>query len=853
MTEPLSGPEAEAYLAERERRRDARLATHRDTLKSIAFTKHYDLGGSHYAYTEGQSDAQNERHFVPGASLCVLDLDGRYGTVRTLVDDRGGVIRDPDVSFDGERVLFAWKKSLDEDDYHLYEMRVADGEVRQLTDGLGFADYEATYLPSGEIVFNSTRCVQIVDCWWTEVSNLYTCDADGNYLRRLSYDQVHTNFPTITPDGRVIYTKWEYSDRGQIYPQGLFEMKPDGTGQTELYGNNSFFPTAIMHARAIPGTGKLVAIFSGHHTHQNGWLGTLDPRLGRQENSGAQLIAPIRKTEAVHVDQYGQSGHQFQYPYPLSETEFIVAMRPEGTARYGIYWVNADGERELLASDPAISCNQPVPVRPRPIPHARPRLADYERDTGTVYLHDIYDGPGLVGVERGGIKSLRVIALEYRAAGVGSNGNAGPAGGAMISTPVSIQGTWDVKRILGTTPVHEDGSACFTVPAQTPVYFQALDADGFAAQTMRSWVALQPGEAVSCVGCHEDKNSAPLAVNTSLAMRGGPKELRPWRGPSGSSGFSFPTEIQPILDRHCVSCHHVEGARSAAADAFDPDTMEVALPWAGDATWKYTLEEPNGDWRAADFDDGDWLEGPGGFGNPGTPGAKVGTEWLGKEIWLRRAFDLDAVPGEPGLMVHHDEDIEVTINGQRAFHASGYLQAYKLTHMEPLGSQALGGGTNVMAVYCKQTIGGQYVDVGIVDIATDAPTGPKAAFSLKGTGPLDPGSLRYWSDAYLALADRRVSDWINIQSVPSMLPPYHAGAATSPLINMLRSGHNGVELSDDELHRIATWIDLLVPFCGDYRDGLQGDHLRKYEHFQAKRDRWEAQEARNVEALLASE
>jgi hypothetical protein len=255
------------YVKACERRREIRLQPLLDKCNTIVFTKHYNMGGSHYAYTEGQSDAQSERNFVPGSALCLwsairLDGHGIYGEVRTLIDDPDGVIRDPDVSFDGKRILFAWKKSDRQDDYHLYEMEVETGppprlasgdtgagKVRQLTSGLGFADYEGAYLPNDDIIFNSTRCVQTVDCWWTEVSNLYTCDKHGKYLRRLTFDQVHTNFPTVLEDGRLIYTRWEYNDRGQIYPQGLFQMSPDGTGQTEFYGNNSWFPTTIMHAR----------------------------------------------------------------------------------------------------------------------------------------------------------------------------------------------------------------------------------------------------------------------------------------------------------------------------------------------------------------------------------------------------------------------------------------------------------------------------------------------------------------------------------------------------------------------------------------------------------------------------
>ena len=692
---------AELYLAGCELRRQARLAPYREKIKRIVFTKHYDMGGSHYAYTEGQSDAQRERHFRPGAALCVLEMDGPYGQVRTLLEDPKGVIRDPDVSYDARRVLLAWKKSLNEDDYHLYEMDLADGRVRQITSGVGMADYEGAYLPSGDIVFNSTRCVQIVDCWWTEVSNLFVCGPQGRHLRQLSFDQVHTNYPTVTRDGRVIYTRWDYSDRGQIYPQGLFKMNPDGTGQTEVYGNNSWFPTTILHARSMPESGRIVCIFTGHHSRQKGWLGILDPSLGRQENQGAQLIAPVRETPAVHVDAYGQKGDQFQYPYPLDETAFLVAFRTEKAPRFGIYFVTIDGRRELLACDPKISCNQPVPLRPRPMPPVRANQVDYRKDTGTVYLHDVYRGPGLKGVPRDAVKALRVVALEFRAAGVGSNGNSGPAGGALVSTPVSIHGTWDVKKVVGTARVYDDGSACFAVPARTPVYFQALDAKGRMVQSMRSWVSLQPGESVSCVGCHEDKNTAPPVTGASLALKAGPRALEPFYGPA--RGFSFIREIQPILDRHCVRCHHLDQPPKYASLGKETPTTQEVVP----------------------------------------------------------------------------------------------------------------------------------------------------AFSLKGTQTLDPKAQRKWSAAYKALADRRVANWINVQSAPPMLPPYSAGASQSALVEMLESGaHYGVKLSKPELDRFIAWIDLLVPYAGDYTEAMNEEHIPRYNKFLEKRRRWHAEEARNIEQLL---
>ncbi len=887
------------YLLACERRRAARLKPHLAQLARVVFTKHYDMGGSHYAYTEGQSDAQAERHFQPGSSLCLLELDGLYGKVTPLLDDPKGVIRDPDVSYDAARILFAWKKDLTKDDYHLYEMSVGDRQVRQLTDGLGFADYEGAYLPNGDIVFNSTRCVQIVDCWWTEVSNLYACGPNGEHLRRVSFDQVHTNSPTVTHDGRVIYTRWDYNDRGQIYPQGLFHMNADGTGQTELYGNNSWFPTTILHARSIPGTGKYVAIFTGHHSRQKGWLGTIDPRMGRQENAGCQLIAPVRETKAVRVDAYGQGGDQWQYPYPLTETAFLVTFRTEKAPRFAIYWMDADGRRELLAADPRISCNQPIPLAPRPVPPVKANVVDYRRNTGSVYLQDIYEGPGLAGIERGTVKLLRVVALEFRAAGIGSNGNNGPAGGALISTPVSIQGTWDVKRVLGTTPVHDDGSACFTLPARTPVYFQALDAKGHAVQTMRSWMSLQPSESVSCVGCHENKNSAPPVARTSQALLGGPQPLTPpeW----GTDGFGFIRHVQPILDKHCVKCHHLDARspfaepalkpKQVASPAFDPKTMRLLTP--ADARWWHTFERPADNWMRPDFDHSRWRVGPGGFGDKGVPGAKARTPWNTPAIWLRLPFDLKERPKAPALLWHHDDDAEVYINGVLAAQSDGFLVRYEVVPIAPQAAAALKVGANTLALRCTYAGGGRYIDATLVDVVggativggaslpreapydpaceapaapapksspsapdnrqpiTDNPPGIRPNFSLRGKTFYDTRSRRHWSDSYLALANRRVADWINVQSEPSMLPPYKAGAAKSKLIAMLAEGHNGVKLSPAELHRIATWLDLLVPYCSDYTEAMDEKGVPTYERYLAKRRKWEAQEAQNIAEMLA--
>ena len=663
----------------------------------FVFAKHFNMNPSFYAYTEGLSDAQAERIFSKRTALCLVSRQPDGSWVQSnLISDPEGVIRDPIVSFDGTKIIFAWKKSDRKDDYHLYEYTLQDGKIRQLTEGLGHADYEPCVLPNGEILFSSSRCAQVVDCWWTEVSNLYRCDADGGNIRRVGFDQVHTTYPSVLPDGKISYTRWDYNDRGQVFPQALFQMNMDGTAQTECYGNNSWFPTSIQHARGIPNSHKIAAVLAGHHTPQRGKLAIIDTTKGRQETSGIQLIAPVRDAAPDRIDAWGQDGDQFMHPYPLNEREFVVAYNPDcggprqWKGQFGIYYMDIDGHRELLAFDSRIACAHPFAVKVRPAVPERPSAVDDSLDYGTYYVQDVYLGAAMEGIERGTAKTLRVIALKYRAVGIGSNGNGGPGGGAMVCTPIAVgQGAWDVKVPLGDTPLYPDGSACFRVPSRTPVYFQVLDENGHAIQTMRSWSTLQNGENFSCLGCHEDKNSGISTLgNATEAAKRGPVELQPIAGISG--GFSFPKHVQPILDKHCVRCH---------------DNRDKVPPFA-----------------------------------------------------------------------------------------TGALKKWGEERAKALGNQM-----------------------------SDHP------YSLRGDGNPDTSSKRIWSDSYLNLVNAPreprmhgnptpVVNWINVHEAPPMLPPYKAGAANSRLLTMFtgEKTHNDVRLSPEELEKIALWLDLLIPYCGDY-------------------------------------
>ncbi|MDR2345964.1 MAG: hypothetical protein LBE18_07850 [Planctomycetaceae bacterium] len=590
----LSGKEPQwksLYLDTANLRRIKRLNILPQRTPQLVYTKHCILGGSHYAYTENVTDAQmpekgaHNRDWRVGAALCLLKINADGTTTsEVLHETKTGIIRDPDISYDGKNILFSMRQNVDSDDFHIYEYNIDTKNIKQLTHGTGFADIEPCCLPDGNIIFASTRCTQIVDCWWTEVSNLYLIDKEGRFMRRIGFDQVHTNYPTTTEDGRILYTRWDYNDRGQLFPQPLFQMNYDGTAQTEFYGNNSWFPTTILHARMIPGSQKVVAIASGHHTRQRGKLILIDRNKGTQEAEGVQLIAPKQETKSVQIDQYGQGGDQFQYPYPIDENHFLVTYQPEGFKNnnfkppFGVYLTDIDGNRELLAFDPSISSCQQIPLVKRNVPTLRASAVDYTKETGQYYVQDIYEGPGLKGVERGTVKAIRIVALEFRAAGIRpGNYNRGPGGSADISTPIAIDnGSWDVKRVIGNVPVEKDGSAYFEVPARTPVFFQMLDEKGKVIQTMRSWSTLQPGELFSCIGCHENKNETPFNKDretpvSKLALRSAPKKPVPFI--ATDRGFSFTLDVQPILNKYCISCHNGEEQKLADGSSKTPFSL----------------------------------------------------------------------------------------------------------------------------------------------------------------------------------------------------------------------------------------------------------------------------------------
>ncbi len=473
-------------------------------------------------------------------------------------------VGDVDLDFDARRLLFSMPDA--QGRWHIYEISIDGKNLRRLTPEVPDVDhYDGCWLPDGGIVFCSTACFQGVPCNFSDVAVLYRIDADGRNMRQLCFEQDHDFNPVVMPSGRILYLRWEYSDLPHTNSRILFSMNPDGTGQAEYYGSNSYWPNGIFGARPIPGRpGMFVGIVAGHHgSHREGELVLFDARRGRHEASGAVQRIPGRgqPIEPVVRDQLtAASWPKFAHPYPLSDKYFLVTCKRDAQSPWDIYLADVFDNLVRVYHAEGYALLEPIPCRPTPRPPVIPPKVDLSRRDAVVFLADVYRGPGLAGVPRGTVKRLRLFTYHFAYRGMGG----------LLGT-VGLDGPWDVKRVLGTVPVEPDGSALFRVPANTPISVQPLDAEGKALQLMRSWFVGMPGETVTCIGCHEPQSSAPPS-GVPLPAGRQPAAIEPWYGPPRN--FSFKREVQPVLDRYCVGCHN---GREPAQGGAPPDLRGTVL------------------------------------------------------------------------------------------------------------------------------------------------------------------------------------------------------------------------------------------------------------------------------------
>jgi len=574
----------------------------------------------HNTETMFQTGEINTGSFQGGGALKVLHVcrQARNAVecrVQTLLEVPEGIIRDPEVHFDGGKIIFSLRRNI-EDDYHLYEINADGTGLKQLTFAAGVTDIDPLYLPDDSIAFSSTREPKYCMCNRHIMANLFRMEADGANIHQIGKSTLFEGHAALMPDGRILYDRWEYVDRNFGDAQGLWTCHPDGTNHAVYWGNNTPSPGGVIDARPIPGPPaiadcglriadcgsalrpslssensqfavrnspfgpQVLCVFGSCHDRPWGALAIIDRCLGMDGR------APVVRTwpaEAIHLvrdpgtangawDAFLGVTPKYEDPYPLSDKYFLCSRMTGRGEQMGIYLLDVFGNETLLhVEEPG--CFDPMPLGPRPRPPVIPSHRDFDHQEGYFYVHDVYQGTHMQGVQRGTVKFLRVVESPEKRFWTGPAWN-----GQGQEAPAMNWHDFNNKRILGTVPVEEDGSAYFAVPSDTFVYFQLLDGNGMMVQSMRSGTLVQSGERLGCIGCHEDRRTAPPLWRMAdggwrnqpevqgpkseirnpkspvlLALRRPPSQLNGWYGPPRL--FSYVAEVQPVFDKHCVRCH----------------------------------------------------------------------------------------------------------------------------------------------------------------------------------------------------------------------------------------------------------------------------------------------------------
>jgi len=467
-------------------------------------------------------DGPQNNAYMHGSRLMKLDV--KSGKTTILLEDATGSIRDPNVHYDAKKIIFSYRKG-GGGQFHLFEINIDGTGLKQLTDGI-FDDLEPTYLPDGGIAFVSGRAKRWVQCWLVQVAVLHRCDGDGKNIRQLSANVEQDNTPWVLPDGRLLFTRWEYVDRSQVSFHHLWTCNPDGTNQVVFYGN--MHPGSVyIDAKSIPGSKKVVMIDSPGHggIEHRGFLATVTDRYGPDDRSAKQRIGNVTGRD----------------PFAVSDDCFIIATDKS------INVVNKAGKVMPLHTA-KVHLHEPRPVIRRKRERVIPPRVDLSKSTGTLILSDVTIGRNMGGVKKGEITKLIVLETLPKALNFGN--------GYHDFIPISHGGTFTLARILGTVPVEPDGSAHFELPANRPLFFIAANAKNESVKRMHSFLSVMPGEILSCVGCHEDRVKTPIIADSRvvMAMKRPPSKLIPVPGVPFT--IDFPRDIQPILDKHCVKCHN---------------------------------------------------------------------------------------------------------------------------------------------------------------------------------------------------------------------------------------------------------------------------------------------------------
>ena len=509
-----------------------------------------DAFGSNPRLTDLLADAIVERGRLKGHSL------------------KDGAFLSPEVSYDGGTILFAYTQGKGKDlqwtresCFHIFKVNSDGTGLVQLTDG-PWNDFDPCFLPNGRIVFNSERRGGYLRCGrHCPTYALHSMMPDGSDIIRFSYHETHEWHPSVTNNGMVVYTRWDYVDRDTNIAHHIWTCFPDGRDPRSFHGNyplrREARPWMEMSIRAIPGSHKFVATAASHHGNAFGSLVMIDQRIN-DDGKMSQLMRLTPEVPFPEAEKHIKPIRDcmvYGTPWPLSEDDYLCVY-DQHAKNHGIYWIDRFGNKELIYRDQSIPCLSPIPLRPRLKPPVIPvrtvQTADDINMTGgkypqeTITVINVHDSD-FQWPDGARVTALRIIQVLPK------------------TTPppnqprIGIANQTNARAVLGTVPVETDGSAYFEVPAGKMIYFQALDDRGMAIQSMRSGTYLHPGEQMTCLGCHEPKRRAPKQSTVRpLAIQRAPSKIKP--DVDGSNPFNYVRLVQPVLDRNCVSCHLKEKA-----------------------------------------------------------------------------------------------------------------------------------------------------------------------------------------------------------------------------------------------------------------------------------------------------
>ena len=566
--------------------RHAALANPLLKFKDVIFLKRHPANYNHMV------DQYFGFHAVAGGGIFVLEnAFSDSPTVRDVLKDavcqngrfKGqklnfGSFLAPSLSYDGKTIYFSHTEAAqptyqwtERSTFHLFKVNADGTGLCQLTDG-PVNDLFPWPLPNGRVVFISERRGGYGRCHarYCPTYTLHTMNPDGTDITLLSAHETNEWHPSVDNNGMIVYSRWDYVDRGDDQAHHPWITYPDGRDARALQGNwkvaAADSPYMELDVRAIPGSARYVATAAAHHGQTYGSFILIDPRV-QDDNKMAPLKVLTPEAQFPEATTGATTDWKFTTPWALSERFYLCGYDPNATTHAITLLDAATGLKTVLYQDPAIPCTHPIPLVPRTpppiIPHrvasGKPLAPGQVFDpstytnmptTGTVALMNVYDStlPLPTGTV---IKYLRILEVLPKT----TPDHVTPHIGYAQEKPA--------RRVLGTVPVESDGSAYFTLPADTPVFFQALDANQEAVQSMRSLTYVKPGEQQVCAGCHETRGRAPLASVQPVAVQRAPSTIAP--DLAGSNPFSYPLLVQPVLDANCVSCHRTQGAIDLSA------------------------------------------------------------------------------------------------------------------------------------------------------------------------------------------------------------------------------------------------------------------------------------------------